>query len=243
MKKALCLLAACLLLGSSLASCTSVPENITVHTSENNVISLSASGQRKVAPDKATIAYGVNSEAEDAQTCQKNNADAIGQVVEKLKSMGIDEKNIQTSDYHLRPKMDYNNGEKIVGYQMNTTITVTGLDMDVVGSVVDQSVEAGINTIDYIQYEVSNYDELYQEALDDAIQSAKEKAQAIAQSTGNKLKEVVYVQDRGGDDSYRYDAGSEDLMMKAEDMAEKSVSVAPGEIEIKAQIDISFRIE
>ena len=48
---------------------------------------------------------------------------------------------------------------------MTTSLTVSDIPVDQAGAIISQSVEAGVNGIESVDYFSSNYDAAYQEAL------------------------------------------------------------------------------
>ena len=57
---------------------------------------------------------------------------------------------------------------------MTTEVVVSDVAIEDAGAIISDSVNAGINSIDSVQYQCSNFDEIYQEALKKAIESARE---------------------------------------------------------------------
>lgn len=193
----------------------------------------------KVVPDMAQITFGVTSQGADPKECQeKNNADSE-KVISFLKQAKIDEKSIQTSNYGLSPIYDWNNGQNITGYEMRTTISVSDIPMDQVGTLLASSVEAGVNNIDSVTYLSSKYDDSYQEALKKAIASSKVKAQAMAEASGCTLGEISSVQEIGNYSNNRYTASG----ITTETLDAKSMAVEPGQISVEAQVNVTYKIK
>ena len=63
---------------------------------------------------------------------------------------------------------------------MTTSLTVSDIPVDQAGAIISQSVEAGVNGIESVDYFSSNYDAAYQEALEKAVAAAQTKAETIA---------------------------------------------------------------
>jgi len=144
----------------------------TISNTDTNTIQVNSTEGVKVVPDMAQVNFAVLSQAGDPKACQENNSKDTSSVIEFLKNSGIDEKSIQTSSYGLEPMYDWNNtGQQITGYQMRTSITVSDLPIDQVGTMLSSSVEAGINCIDSVNYLSSKYDENYREALKKAVEA------------------------------------------------------------------------
>ena len=82
-------------------------------------LNLSATGEVKVAPDMATITFGVVTEAATAQEAMAQNAARMTQVAAALRRAGIAERDIQTSGLNLQAQYDYvqNEPPRLRGYQ------------------------------------------------------------------------------------------------------------------------------
>lgn len=233
-------LAGAVMLGG--CSQTSVPDTMKIQNVGENTIKVSSREQVKVEPDVAEIIYSVYSQASDAQTCQTQNSTDLDKVLALLKTQGIDDKSIQTSNYGLNPVYDWEDGKTISGYEMTTDVTVSNVSMDQVGTLLSESVNAGINNINSVTYMSSKYDENYQQALAKAIEAAKVKAAAMAEAGGCKLGKIVNIEEYGDNQAVRantYKAAG----MANQEMAVSDMAVMPGEIEVEANINVKFSIE
>ena len=238
----------------SLSGCStgtpSVNENTFVIQNEYDSINVSGSSVKKVIPDVAKITFSIRSESLTAEESQSKNTQDTNAVLYKLKELGVAETKIKTYNYQMyqRYESSYNEetgreGERIlVGYVVTNSLEVSGLEVDKVGDIITECVQAGINDIDGIDYTYSNYDESYNEALEEAIDVAKNKAESIASKSGVKVGEIKKVDEGSQDTSYRYTNSV--MMSKAYDSeVNNSFDAMPGEIEIRANVTCSFAIE
>ncbi len=215
--------------------------NVTaVDKTSGSTIQVQSKEEIKVVPDMAQISFAVSTQAADPKECQEKNNEDLNKVITFLKNTGIDEKSIQTSNYGLEPIYDWNNGQTITGYQMRTSIIVSDLPMDQVGTLLSSSVEAGVNNIDNVSYLSSKYDETYQEALKKAIASSKVKAEAMAEASGSKLGDISNIEEIGnyGQPVYTGYSASGTAQMDA-----KSMTVEPGQISVEAQVTVTYKIQ
>ena len=181
----------------------------------------------------AEIRFGVSTQEKTAKACQEKNNEDLTKVIQFLKDFGIAEESIQTSNYGLNPIYDWSSGQTLTGYEMETSLTVSDVTIDQTGTLLTACVDAGINNINRITYFSSQYDACYQEALTKAIDSARQKAQAIAEAGGCTLGAVVHVEEYADSQEARYNgyakaaktAGGFEASM--EDMA-----VEPGQVDI-----------
>ena len=211
-----------------------------------NTIQVNSSEKVTVIPDIAEVVYAVRTEDKEAATCQQNNNEAVAQVIELLKGLGIKETSIQTSDYYMHPIYSYkNNTTKVVGYEATTTLTVSDLAIDGLGDILTQSVSTGINTVSSITYQASKYDECYQEALTAAINSAYQKAEGMAAAAGCSIGHVISIQETSGYSEARYTDYARVGQLNAakeQALADTSASIMPGEIEVEAGIVVEYQL-
>ena len=213
-----------------------------VNASTEHVVTVTASSDVKVVPDKARVNVSVSNQADAASTCQEANAQLVDAVVDALRAAGVADKSIQTTGTNLYPMRDYSGmgTSTIVGYEMSTTLTVSDLAIDDIGPILQAAVAAGATDVSGIQYYSSTYDEAYADALRAAIDAAGEKAQVIAEASKVKIGGIVNVVEGYQNMAYRYDNGA---AFAAVDTAEgASMKAMPGEIAVTAQVTVSFAI-
>lgn len=224
-----------------LSGCGTVPQSVQLVNSETHVITVTAAEEVRVEPDMAEVVYGVTTEAADAETCRQQNSEAVAAVVEALKALGVEESSIQTTRLNLSPQYDWSqNYQKLVGYEMSATLTVSDLPIDLVGKLLEDSVSAGVNQVQSVTYQSSRYDESYQQALELAVQNARTKAEAIAKAGSCTISGIANVQEYLADQSGRY-TNAKALLADAAEMSMSSVQ--PGELRVAAQVRVDFVIQ
>lgn len=248
MRKRNLLVVGALCLGLGLVGCsTTAPTstNMVVKDAESDIVTVTATEKVKVEPDIAEVVYSVENEALDAEQCQKENAEKVKKVVDVLKGLGVEENQIQTSGYGLHPKyiwdkeLETNN---VVGYSMETEITLNDLGLETLGNVLSESVKAGINNISYVNYKCSNYTDKYQEALSLAMTNAYDKAQTLALAGGATVSDLHTVTEHSSsyEPLYRNYSAAGKVMMKEAAVNSMEDVVNPGEIEVEANITVSY---
>lgn len=207
-------------------------------------ITVNGDGEIKVEPDMAEVTFGVRSTGGTAAKAQQDNTEAVDQVLAMLESLGIAEKSIQTSDYSLYPRYD-DYGENITSYTASTTLTVSDLPIDSVGTLLTKCTDAGINDIDDIRYFHGGYDAAYEDALNLAVEAARKKAEALAASSGQTLGAIQAITEGYQDTSlrYSYDSGMAAKYAVTEEDAGGDVSIMPGEVTVRAQVTVTFSLE
>lgn len=205
---------------------------------------LNVSGQSTVyaSPDIAYINLGVVTESTDknAKTAQQENAEKMSKIIAAIKAMGIKSEDIKTINYSIYPKYNYirDSGlSEIVGYSVNNTVQVTVRDISKVGEIVDRAAQNDLNISSSISFGLSNYEKYYNEALKNAVQIAKTRANTIAEAMGISLKEPVTITESGGFEPIPlYDRYYPE--MKVADSA--MTPIEGGSISIRASVSIVY---
>lgn len=211
---------------------------------EADLISVYSKEKVNVTPDVADIRLGIQTENADASVCQQQNNEVVDKVLAVLAELGIEEKSVQTSDFYLNPQYSWtNNVQQLVGYEMSTTLTLAAIPIDQVGSVLSSTVEAGVNDVGSVVYKSSQYDQSYQEALSLAIESAKVKAEAMAQASGRTVAGVSSVEEHVANDISRYSSTMNMKLEGAASGAGSSATVMPGEISVEASVTVKFKLQ
>ena len=242
-----------MIMAVSLAGCSttvSVPDTVKVENvgdSSDGKITMDSSETVKIVPDMAKIVFAVTSEATKADECQQKNTESLNSLTEYLKGQGIDEKSITTSGYYLNPRYDWSsNTRQLIGYEMQTEVTVSDVAVDQVGTLLSNGVGNGANEIYSVSYYSSGYDDAYAEALKKVVDLARTKAEALAKASGRTLGYVVSIEEYSDSQYGRYVDGGVNLRKESVSMAAGAeeaaadMNVMPGEMEVSANIKIVF---
>jgi uncharacterized protein YggE len=161
----------------------------------NNINQISFAGEGKVytKPDIAFVDVSVVTQGTQIKDVQDANTKKMNKVVNFLKSSGIDEKDIKTTNYNLYPQYTYENNKipQIIGYQINQTLSIKIRDLDKVGSILQGGVDVGLNQVNFLYFGVENDEQLKEDARKIAIDDAKEKAKTLASQLGVRLIKIT----------------------------------------------------
>jgi len=161
------------------------------HTSNlrNNTMIINGQGQVTAIPDIAVLRIGVQTMDENLTTAQQENARLSQSFLDAIQQLGITD--IKTFQYTANRQFDFENGTRIDrGYLVRNIFEIRTSDMDTVGSIIDTAVSAGANVVDFVNFEVSNINLYYQQALNLAVQNAYQKASSIASSLGTAVNPI-----------------------------------------------------
>ena len=161
-----------------------------------------------------------------------------------LTERGTEEKSIRTTGYSMYPRYDWSDygDQRIIGYQVTTTMTVQDQDIEDLGALLSACVAAGINDVDTVRFLCSDYDEAYRQALAQAVAASREKAEVLAEAAGKKLGGAVSIVEGWQDSSARYGRNTEVSLAKQESADAAGPILQPGESEIRANVTVTYRM-
>lgn len=147
---------------------------------EHNAMLLSGRGEVSAVPDIAVLRLGVQTTGENLQAIQAENAKISQAVIAALYQLGVTE--IQTFQYDISKLIEYEEGRQIdKGYSVRNILEIRTDNIGLVGAIIDTAVGYGANVVEFIDFEVSNTDRYYLQALNLAIANAYAKAASIAE--------------------------------------------------------------
>ena len=212
-------------------------------SSEGPVVELTVNEIVRRAPDVAQIGAGVSTRAPTAQGAVRMNAEAMDRLIAELRKLGIERRDIQTSNFNLNPNYNYNRetGEQtFAGYNVNNQVNVKLRDLKRAGEVLDALVAAGANNIYGPNFTLEDDVEAKAEARAKAFQSGQAMATSYARMagyTGVRLLEVS--------ESYQnYGPGPEAIVVTAasRDSGEAKTQIEPGEVGTGVTITVKYEM-
>jgi Uncharacterized conserved protein len=196
-------------------------------------MTLLGEGTVMTVPDMAIIQLGVQTQGENLEDIQSENARISQNVLKSLQQMGI--KDIKTVQYTIDKNYVYENGMQIdKGYIVRNILEIRLKNIDQAGAVIDTSVANGANVIEYISFELSKPEFFYQEALNNAVMNAIQKATSIALYLGYPMAPVpVHITENS-----TQPIPSSQLRTFKEAVA--ATPIEPGQHQVTASVTIDF---
>lgn len=211
-----------------------------VVTNKTNVFSVSGEGSITAVPDTATINLGITVSKPTVKEAQAEANSTIKKIQDDLKKLGIPEKNIKTVNYNLNPAYDWSAGRnKITGYEINTNLQVKVTDLEKINQVIDTATADGANLMNNLQFSVNDdkLKDLQEQAREEAVKQAKQKAQDLSKVSGLKLGKLIDVQESS---SPIIRPMALDNLAVGKSTTPAETQIAPGEQEIKSTITLSY---
>jgi uncharacterized protein len=213
------------------------------------IISLSGTGEVKAVPDTASINAGVVSDAKDAKSALEQNSAAMNELFKELKSAGIADRDIQTTNFNISPvyepytpKKPQPQRRRIIGYQVSNGVTVRVRDLARLGDLIDRMTVAGANRMNGIGFFVDKTENLLEEARRKAMADVRRKADLYADGLGVKLKRVLTISESvssPGPRPYR----SSGMVALAKSAAREAAPVAAGEQTLSIRLSVTWELE
>jgi len=165
-------------------------------------VTISVNGEGKVmaVPDIAELSFGVQTgrqkTAEQAMEILTNKMTAV---IDAVKELGIEEKDIMTQSLSLHPSYDWDEGKRIdEGFEANQNLRVKIRDLDQISAVLSAATVGGANQAGSVGFTIDDPEELRALAREKAIKNAEEKAQALATQLGKSIGKLKGFNEGGG---------------------------------------------
>lgn len=206
---------------------------------DGTLLTVSASGEVRRAPDIATVSAGVVTQAADANAALRQNAEQMTRVVAALRQAGIADRDVQTAGVNLHPQYRYveNQPPAITGYQATNTVNATVRDIGRLGRILDALAATGANQISGPAFDVDRKDEALDEARRSALEKARQRAGMYAESLGLRVRRIVSIDETG------LDMPRPMMRMEAKAMAaDASTPISPGENVLGLTLNVVFEL-
>jgi uncharacterized protein YggE len=210
----------------------------------SNVPSIITNGEAVVrrAPDQAFITAAVESRARNPRDAQRQNAEAMTAVQQKIIGAGIPRDAVRTLGYTIQQEFDFVNGRRVPrDYLARNALEVRVDAIDRVGEMLDLAVQAGATSVHDTRFEIRDRAGAEREALRLAVVDARSRADAAAAGAGRQVDQILRIEDA---------LREMPPMPRPVAMARMTVQdapvetpVEPGTIEIRARVTLTVSIK
>lgn len=219
----------------ALVGCVQIPSN-------ENTINVKGDAELTVDPDEAEVWMGISIIKDTAEEAQSEANKIVNDVIDGLRYKGFTEGDMETERISLYEEREWDEGTStIVGWRATQTIKVKTIDMNKIGTIVDVAVENGANQINNINFGLSeeNEQEYKKQALTEAAQNAKDKAETIAEGLGVRLGKIKTVSESNYYIApYRYAMAE----TAGDAMIKEATNILPQEVTVTASISIQYLV-
>lgn len=199
-------------------------------------ISVTGTAEIYAVPDIAEFSFSVTEQGKTVKEAQNKANTKLDKVLAALNDAGIEEKDIQTTNFSIYPKYEYSyispsgikcyadycpppyyGKEEIVGQEASWYVNVKVRDIEKAGDVLALVGEQEVMNLSGLSLVVEKQTELERDARDKALEDAHTQAKRIAKGLGVRLGDVVSFNEYGGGgiyygrDTYAYGVAESDM--------------------------------
>jgi uncharacterized protein YggE len=195
----------------------------------------------KVVPDRAVIEIGVEKQDPSASAAKHAEDAAARRILAALRGNGIDEKDMQTTFLSLQPQSSYVKKVRVSYFVAAQTLTITVRDLSKLDTLLEALIKAGGNRIDSIGYETSDLRKYRDQAREQAVKAAREKAEALAKALGQDIGKAQSIEEAQQSD-FTQNVQSNATSWSNDDRTRSAPSIAVGQKSISASVTVSFEL-
>jgi uncharacterized protein len=202
-------------------------------------ITVVGGGKASGTPDVAHVNIGIDTEAASVQQAVSDNQAKMTALLEALKGLKIQDKDIQTTNYSVytqqAPSPDGKTSTMPVSYHVSNQVDLTVRDVSQLSDILDKAVAAGANNIYGVSFSVDDTSKLEADARAKAVADAKARAASLAQLAGVELGDVVSLSEVIGNNGPVY--------AMAAGMGGGGTPIQPGELSVQMSVQVTFALK
>ena len=156
-------------------------------TSAGPVVELTVNENVEAEPDIVTISAGVTTQASTAVEAMRTNAQAMTAVIDRIKALGVPERDIQTTGINLGAMFDFDQETRrqvFRGHQASNRVSVKLRDIARTGEMIDALVAAGATDLSGPDWSIDDDTAARAQARRQALETARAQALEYARASG-----------------------------------------------------------
>jgi uncharacterized protein len=202
-----------------------------------------ANGKFESAPDTALVQFSVSVQQPEVKSAYAKAQESAQNIRQTLRDNGIDPKDAEIGSFSMTPAYSWSPKRKLVGFQVNSHVTIKVHDFSKLGPVIDSFSQVDTTDSLNISYTLENIETAKAKAVEDAYRRAHLTAEALAHAGGRALGAMSYASVDAND----FVPQPRTIMMKAQRMEAGAPSplqdFAPTMITITARVNVLFQLK
>ena len=188
------------------------------------------------APDRAFVTVTVETRAKSPRDAQRQNAEAMTAVQQRLDQARVPKDAMRTLGYDLQQEFDFPQGRRVPReFVARNAVEVRVDDIARVGELLDVAVQGGATSIGGVRFDIQDRAKVEKEALRLAVVDARARAEAAASGVGRSLERIIKIED-----SRDPGIGIPRPMMSVARVADAATTpVEPGLVEVRARVTLT----
>jgi len=226
--------------------------------SDPGIITVTGDAEVRVVPDEVILTLGIETWDGNLSTAKQQNDARAGAVLNAVERYGIEPRYIQTDHISIEPVYEhYDYKSQLTGYLVRKTMVITLKDLAKFEDLLTATLDAGANHVHGIQFRTTELRRHRDKARSLAIQAAQEKAEAMAGELDQTVGKPRTINENQAGWWSWYNSwwgGGRGGMMTQNVIQEvggqevgsgsfTDETIAPGQITVRAQVNVSFELE
>jgi uncharacterized protein YggE len=218
---------------------------------------VSGTGEVVAIPDVAQFTYSIISEGGiDLSTTQADAVAKANAIKTFVKGEGVEKEDIKDTQYSVEPRYQYYQCNRygaydedvapcpppeIVGYTVRQTTQVKVRDFAKVGALLGGVVEKGANNVSQLQFTIDDPTQVQNEAREEAIRKAQDKAKSIAKAGGFSVGKLLSISEGSNNNYYKRDYAFAEMAM-ADGVGGAAPMIEPGSQDVSVNVTLTYEI-
>ncbi len=203
-------------------------------------IAVTGEGTVVVQPDTVVLTLGVQTRGTEVGATVAENSRSAEQVIQAVTELGVAAEDVQTTYFSIstQPRYDqFGNPTEDVTYWVDNSITITLRDIGRLGELLSQALARGANSVQGVNYVMSDEAEAVVPARTEALEDARRQAEQVATAAGVALGDLVSVSESttGAFPGPRPYEGSQAA-------STSGVPTTPGSLELSVYLSVVYEI-
>jgi uncharacterized protein len=207
-----------------------------------NTVAVSGSGRASGSPDLLVVDFGVSVLRSTVGQASADASRLAETMIDQLIAGGIARPDIQTTNYSIQPEYDYSGRvQRMVGYRVSNSVAARMRDLERAGAVISAVTDSAGDSVvvNGVRFEIEDRAALVEQARRAAWEDVYPKAEQLAALAGVNLGAAVSIAEV---DPSRPPPVMFARRAMATDMAESSVPLEGGELEVSVAISVEFSL-
>jgi uncharacterized protein YggE len=199
----------------------------------------------RVPADRVTVTLASETRGETAADAQNKGNTLMKAVQSAVADLKLAGGQVTTTGLMLSPDYIFTNNQRTPrGYVGRHTITIRFDDVSRASEVVAAAIGAGANNVSGVRFDRRDRRTLEQEALKQAVQDARARADALAAGAGRIVDRIVRIAEEqaaslaGGPNAPMFRSG-----VAAESVMVTSPPIAEGDVEVRARVVLTVTVK
>ena len=204
------------------------------------IVELTVTESVEAEPDLVRVGAGVTTEAPTAVEAMRLNAQQMSAVVERIRQLGVAERDIQTAGVSLGARYDFDQATQrqvFRGYQASNRVSIRLREIERTGQVLDALVATGATDLNGPDFAVEDNSAAKAQARTAAMETLREQALSYARMAGYGDIRLLRIEE-----GQAVQAPRPMMRMAAEAAFDASTPVQPGLVEEGVTVTVTYEL-